>query len=106
MFTLSSYIPVITPWKAVGFLGIGLFSGRWIVQMLASRKAGKPVMTRLFWILSLLGSLLCLSYFTFGKNDSVGIFSYLMPSGIALYNLFLDTRYRRRQLTQADIDSL
>lgn len=57
-------------------------------------------MPRLFWIMSCLGSLLCLAYFTFGKNDSVGILSYLTPSAIALYNLFLDRRHRKRQQTK------
>jgi lipid-A-disaccharide synthase-like uncharacterized protein len=102
MMHLLSHLPTITPWKVIGYLGIGMFAGRWIVQMLASRKAGKPVMTRLFWVMSLLGSLMCLGYFTFGKNDSVGIFSYLMPSGIALYNLLLDARHRRRLSEQDD----
>ena len=86
----------MTLWKAIGFLGVSLFAGRWIVQALASRRAGKPVMTRLFWIMSLLGSLLCLSYFTFGKNDSVGVISYLFPSAIAGYNLMLDARHRKK----------
>lgn len=94
---LHLVMPTITLWKCVGYLGISMFSGRWLVQLIASRRAGKPVMPRLFWIMSCLGSLLCLAYFTFGKNDSVGILSYLMPSGIALYNLFLDRRHRKRE---------
>lgn len=92
------HMPVITAWKLIGFLGVTMFAGRWFVQMLASRRAGKPVMTRLFWVMSLVGSLLCLSYFMFGKNDSVGIISYLFPSAIACYNLMLDARHRKRML--------
>jgi lipid-A-disaccharide synthase-like uncharacterized protein len=38
------------------------------------------------------GSLLLLAYFTFGKNDSVGILSNLFPALIAGYNLYLDLR--------------
>lgn len=93
-------LPTITLWKCVGYLGICMFAGRWIVQMLASRRAGRPVMTRLFWVMSLFGSLMCLAYFTFGKNDSVGILSYLMPSAIALYNLSLDRKHRKRTLEE------
>ena len=92
------HTPVVTVWKLVGYLGIAMFAGRWVVQMLASRRAGRPVMTRAFWWMSLVGSLLCLSYFVFGKNDSVGIFSYLMPSGIALYNLLLDAKHRKNMV--------
>lgn len=94
--------PVITVWKLVGFLGVGMFAGRWFVQAFASQRAGKPVMTRLFWIMSLMGSLLCLSYFTFGKNDSVGIISYLFPSAIACYNLMLDARHRKKIALQGE----
>ena len=93
------HIPVLTVWKLIGYVGVGMFAGRWFVQMLASQRTGKPVMTRLFWIMSLVGSLLCLSYFTFGKNDSVGIISYLFPSAIACYNLILDSRHRKKMMT-------
>ena len=41
------------------------------------------------------GSLLLLSYFTFGKNDSVGILSNLFPAGVAGYNLVLDLRHKK-----------
>ncbi len=44
---------------------------------------------------------MCLAYFVFGKNDSVGILAYLFPSGIAAYNLFLDRQHRASGETQA-----
>lgn len=80
---------VITPWKLVGYAGVALFAGRWFVQLYASRRNGKPVLPALFWYMSVLGSLLLLAYFVFGKNDSVGILSNLFPLFIALYNLRL-----------------
>jgi lipid-A-disaccharide synthase-like uncharacterized protein len=85
----------VTAWKLVGYLGVTMFTSRWFVQMLASRKAGRPVVPRLFWGMSMAGSLLCLAYFIFGKNDSVGILAYLFPSGVSAYNLFLDTAHRK-----------
>lgn len=87
---------LITPWKLIGYAGVGLFAGRWFVQMLASRARRRPVLPRVFWYMSVSGSLLLLSYFTFGKNDSVGILSNAFPLFIALYNLRLDFRARRR----------
>ena len=93
--------PILTGWKVIGFLGVAIFAGRWFVQLWASRRAGKPVMTRLFWLMSLTGSVLLLSYFTFGKNDSVGVISNLFPSFIAIYNLLLDSKHRRRTLMEA-----
>jgi lipid-A-disaccharide synthase-like uncharacterized protein len=81
---------VITPWKLIGYTGVFLFAGRWVVQVLASRASQRPVLPRLFWYLSILGSLLLLLYFIFGKNDSVGVLSNLFPLFIACYNLALD----------------
>jgi lipid-A-disaccharide synthase-like uncharacterized protein len=49
--------------------------------------------------MSLVGSVCLLAYFTFGKNDSVGILSNLFPACVAGYNLFLDITHRRRAAT-------
>ncbi len=93
---LGSYLGVtLTPWKLVGYLGVALFAGRWLVQVYASRVEGRPTLPRVFWYMSVTGSLLLLSYFTFGKNDSVGILSNLFPALIAGYNLYLDLRSPR-----------
>jgi lipid-A-disaccharide synthase-like uncharacterized protein len=85
----------VTPWKLIGYLGVLLFAGRWFVQMAYSRVHGKPVVPTVFWLMSISGSLLLLSYFTFGKNDSVGILSNLFPAGVAGYNLVLDLRHKK-----------
>jgi lipid-A-disaccharide synthase-like uncharacterized protein len=87
----------ITPWKLIGYLGVALFAGRWFVQLWASKRAKKPTMPTLFWYMSMSGSVLLLAYFTFGKNDSVGILSNLFPAFIAGYNLWLDVTHRRRE---------
>lgn len=83
---------VITPWKVVGYLGVALFAGRWLVQMAATRRQGRPVFPGLFWTMSVLGSVLLLSYFIWGKNDSVGVLSNLFPMAVALYNMFMHYR--------------
>lgn len=85
----------LTPWKIIGYLGVCMFAGRWFVQLFASTRAQKPTFPRLFWTMSLIGSILTLSYFIWGKNDSVGVLSNLFPSFIACYNLFLDMRASR-----------
>lgn len=87
---------VLTPWKLIGYLGVGLFAGRWFVQLHVSRKLGKPALPRLFWYMSMTGSILLLTYFIFGKNDSVGILSNLMPTFVASYNLYLDFTHQIR----------
>ncbi len=88
---------IFTAWKLIGYLGSFVFAGRWVVQVIASRKHKKPVMPGLFWYMSLLGSVMILSYFIFGKNDSVGILSNLFPGVIAAYNLYLHETHRLRK---------
>jgi lipid-A-disaccharide synthase-like uncharacterized protein len=86
---------VVTPWKLIGYLGVFLFAGRWVVQVLATRKHGRPVIPRLFWSMSMLGSVLLLSYFIWGKNDTVGVLANLFPAAVAVYNLVMDVRAGR-----------
>ena len=83
----------ITPWKLIGYIGALMFAGRWLVQFLASRKAQKPVIPRIFWYMSIIGSLMTLSYFLFSKkSDSVGVLQNLFPAFTALYSLRLDIK--------------
>ena len=85
----------VTAWKLVGYTGALMFGGRWFVQFLASRRAGKPVIPRVFWYMSLLGSLMTLGYFLFSaKQDSVGVLQNLFPTFVAAYSLHLDIRHR------------
>ncbi|MDE1169727.1 MAG: lipid-A-disaccharide synthase N-terminal domain-containing protein [Verrucomicrobium sp.] len=96
-FHLFGHLVVLTPWKLVGYCGSLVFGGRWVVQVIVSRRHGRPVVPSLFWYISALGSVLLLSYFIFGKNDSVGILSNLFPTAVAFYNLYLDATHKRSQ---------
>jgi len=87
---------VITMWKIIGYGGVFMFAGRWLVQLWASAKTSRPTFPTMFWIMSLVGSLCVLSYFTMGKRDSVGVLSNLFPALVASYNLFLDIRHRKK----------
>ena len=86
----------VTPWKLIGYLGVLLFTSRWFVQMYATRKLRRVHMPRAFWWLSIAGSLMLVSYFTFGKNDSVGILSNAFPALVSVYNLVIDLRHRKK----------
>ena len=88
----------MTPWKLSGLVGALLFGGRWLVQFIASRRQGKPVIPRLFWYMSIVGSLMTLSYFLFSaKQDAVGVLQNLLPAFTAAYSLYLDIRHSRQQ---------
>ena len=81
----------VTPWKLIGYGGALLFGARWLVQLIASRQARRPTIPRLFWYMSLCGSLMTLSYFLFSaKQDSVGVLQNLFPAFTAGYSLHLD----------------
>ena len=85
----------MTPWKLIGLLGALMFGARWFVQFFASRRARKPVIPRMFWYMSIVGSLMTLSYFLFSaKQDFVGVVQNLFPAFTALYSLRLDIRHR------------
>src|SRR5262245_26610282 len=86
---------VVTPGKVIGFIGAFMFAARWLVQALATKRAGKPTIPRSFWVISLLGSAMVTSYFIWGKNDSVGILTNLLPASVAFYNLIMDIKSKR-----------
>ena len=88
----------MTPWKLIGLTGAAMFGGRWLVQFVASRRARRPVIPRLFWYMSRAGSLKALSYFLFSsKQDAVGVLQNLLPAFTAAYSLYLDIRHSRQQ---------
>ncbi len=85
----------MSPWKLIGLTGALLFGSRWLVQLYVSRKHGRPVMPRVFWYMSLVGSVMTLSYFLFSaKQDSVGVVQNLFPVFTAAFNLYLDISHR------------
>ncbi len=70
-----------------------MFALRWLVQFIATHRAGEPVIPRAFWVMSLAGSLMTLSYFLFSsKQDAVGVLQNLFPAFTAAYSLWLDLR--------------
>ncbi len=91
-----------TTWKVVGYVGMALFTSRWFVQMYYTRKHRRVVMPMAFWWLSVSGSVVLLTYFIFGKNDSVGILSNLFPVFVSTYNLVVHTRDLRARRAALD----
>lgn len=83
----------VTSWKLIGLSGASLFGLRWVLQFAATRRAGRPVIPRAFWVMSLCGSAMTLSYFVFSsKQDAVGVLQNLLPAATAAYSLWLDVR--------------
>jgi lipid-A-disaccharide synthase-like uncharacterized protein len=80
-------------WVSIGLLGQLVFAARFIVQWIASERAGRSVVPVIFWYLSILGSLVVLSY-GIHKLDPVIIIGQL--PGVVVYsrNLWLIEKNR------------
>ncbi len=78
-------------WLGVGFSAQAIFSARFVVQWIASEKAGKSVVPVLFWHLSILGSGMLLLY-AIHRQDPVFILG--QSAGLFIYcrNLYLVRR--------------
>jgi lipid-A-disaccharide synthase-like uncharacterized protein len=75
----------------LGFIGQAFFSMRFLVQWLASEKAGKSVVPISFWVFSILGSFFLLIYAIYRKDP---VFILGQAPNIFIYsrNLYLIKR--------------
>jgi lipid-A-disaccharide synthase-like uncharacterized protein len=80
--------PLGVLWVSLGLLGQLLFTGRMVVQWLASEKQKQSVVPPVFWWMSFFGATLLLSYFIW-RTDVVGILGQSTGFGIYARNLWL-----------------
>jgi lipid-A-disaccharide synthase-like uncharacterized protein len=75
-------------WLALGFLGQAMFTGRFLVQWIASEKKKASVVPVAFWWLSIAGGLLLLAYAIHRKDP---VFVLGQGAGLVVYgrNLML-----------------
>lgn len=85
-------------WMILGFFAQAVFSIRFVVQWIASERAGESVVPELFWLISLTGSLLLLLY-AIHKKDPVFILG--QASGIFIYLRNMHLIIRKKKCTQA-----
>ena len=83
-----------TYWLTLGFVAQGVFTTRFIVQWLASERAGQSVIPLAFWFLSIAGSMLLLIY-AIHRHDPVFILGQGAGVGIYLRNLHFRLRDQR-----------
>src|SRR6266849_3602567 len=88
MHTLGSYLYEVFVvrldwWAALGFLAQALFSARFLVQWIASERAGRSVIPIAFWWFSIGGGFLLFLYSLYRKDpvfiagQGVGLFIYV-----------------------------
>jgi lipid-A-disaccharide synthase-like uncharacterized protein len=75
-------------------LAQALFSARFLVQWIASERAGKSIVPDLFWYLSIAGSTLLLVYAIYRRDP---VFILGQSTGLFIYgrNLYLIRREKR-----------
>ena len=83
-------------WAYIGIIAQALFTGRFVVQWLASEKAGRSVIPFSFWTLSIGGGLLLLVYALY-RRDPVFILGQAFGVLIYLRNLTFVLRERREE---------
>ena len=83
-------------WAYIGIIAQALFTARFVVQWLASEKAGRSVIPFSFWLLSIGGGVLLLVYALY-RRDPVFILGQAFGVLIYLRNLTFVLRERREE---------
>lgn len=91
-----------TFWLALGFAGQAAFSGRFVVQWLASEREGRSVVPVAFWFLSIVGSLLLLAY-ALHRRDPVFVLGQSLGVLIYVRNVHLIRREARAVRVAGDV---
>lgn len=80
-----------TVWLAIGLVGNALFFSRFLVQWVASERAGRSYLPVAFWYLSIAGSLILLAY-ALHRRDPVFTLAFLPNCVVYVRNLVLIRR--------------
>ncbi|HVY57307.1 MAG TPA: lipid-A-disaccharide synthase N-terminal domain-containing protein [Xanthobacteraceae bacterium] len=91
-------------WIALGFLAQAMFTMRFLVQWIASERAGRSVVPLAFWLFSIGGGLLLFIYALYRK-DPVFILGQGFGVFIYLRNLYFVLRERKLSAPGAALTS-
>jgi lipid-A-disaccharide synthase-like uncharacterized protein len=87
-------------WIVLGFVAQALFTARFVVQWIASERAGRSVIPLGFWIFSIGGGLLLFVY-ALSRRDPVFIAGQGFGVFVYLRNLYFVMRERREAASVA-----
>lgn len=82
---------LLDPWVIFGFSAQFVFFARFIVQWIASERAGRITIPMAFWYLSIIGALMILIYAIY-RQDIVFITGQALALAIYVRNIFLRQR--------------
>ncbi len=87
-------------WLIFGLAGQAAFFSRFLVQWLASERAGRSVVPKAFWYLSIVGTLVLLAY-AIHRQEPVFMLGYLPNAFVYVRNLMLIERDRSARFVAA-----
>ena len=87
-------------WLSVGFAAQAFFSMRFVVQWIVSERRRASVMPLAFWLFSVCGGLMLLTY-AIHRRDPVFVTGELLTTSIYLRNLQLLRRASRQRPSSA-----
>lgn len=88
------FVQQFDAWVAVGFLAQALFSARFLVQWIASERAGRSVLPLAFWFFSIAGGVLLLVYALYRKDP---VFIAGQALGLLIYARNVHLVFRERK---------
>jgi lipid-A-disaccharide synthase-like uncharacterized protein len=91
------FVTQLDAWVLLGFIAQAFFTARFVVQWIASERAGKSVVPLSFWLLSIGGGVLLLAYALY-RHDPVFIAGQAFGVFVYLRNLYFVMRERRGAL--------
>jgi lipid-A-disaccharide synthase-like uncharacterized protein len=77
------FVAQFDAWVALGFVAQALFSMRFLVQWIASERAGRSIIPTAFWLFSIGGGVLLFAYSLYRRDpvfiagQGLGLFIYL-----------------------------
>jgi lipid-A-disaccharide synthase-like uncharacterized protein len=97
----DTFVAQFDAWILLGFVAQALFTGRFLVQWLASERAKRSVVPVAFWFFSLGGGALLLVY-AIQRKDPVFIAGQGMGLFIYIRNLWLIANERKASMSKTD----
>jgi lipid-A-disaccharide synthase-like uncharacterized protein len=93
------FVAQFSVWVAIGFAAQAMFSARFLIQWIASERAGRSVVPIAFWFFSIAGGSILFCYALYRQDP---VFIAGQGAGLFIYfrNLFLIFRERRAALTR------
>jgi lipid-A-disaccharide synthase-like uncharacterized protein len=95
-YVYDVFVAKFDMWLAFGLIAQLLFTARFLVQWIASEKAGKSVIPLSFWIFSMAGGLMTLVYGV-ARREPIIIIGQALAIIIYIRNLSLINQERRQK---------